>query len=157
MGTLFWTIAGLLLILSEFVVPQFVVFFFGLGALLNAVLVSVIPGLSQRIPLQLMIWAITSGVSLALLRRYAARWFRGEEISRHEDDDAGKTATVIEDITPTRPGRISFHGTTWTAKTYDDKIASGRTVTILKKEDLSYIVTAGDLLNEESETDKGDQ
>lgn len=149
MSSLLWAIVGLLLILAEFVVPQFVVFFFGLGALFNAVLVAVIPGLTGRLPLQLLIWGVTSGVSLIALRRYAARWFRGEEGNQSDDVDAGRTATVTERITPEQPGRIAFHGTTWTAVAFDETIEVGETVTILAKENLSYTVTAGDLLEEE--------
>ena len=63
----FWAILGLLLVLAEFVVPQFVVFFFGIGALLNALLVALFPGLSGRIPAQLLLWIVTSSVSLGLL------------------------------------------------------------------------------------------
>jgi membrane protein implicated in regulation of membrane protease activity len=147
-----WAVVGLLLILSEFVVPQFVVFFFGLGALLNALLVALIPGLETRIPLQIALWALTSGVSLAFLRRYAARWFRGEdrEPGAAGEDAAGKTGVVTERISPDHPGRIRFRGTTWQAKSFDETIAEGTTVTILQKESLAYIVTAGDLLEEDS-------
>lgn len=146
-----WAVIGLLLILSEFAVPQFVVFFFGLGALLNALLVVLIPGLEPRIPLQIVLWALTSGVSLAFLRRYAARWFRGDDIKPGTEgvDAAGETAVVTEEISPDHPGRIRFRGTTWQAKTFDETIAEGKTVTILQKESLAYIVTAGDLLKED--------
>jgi membrane protein implicated in regulation of membrane protease activity len=143
-------------VLSEFVVPQFVVFFFGLGALLNAVLTLIVPGLANRLPLQLLVWAATSGISLGLLRRYGAPWFRGE--TRHPGDDAsdgaGSTAEVVESITPERPGRIRFRGTTWQARTFDETIPAGATVTILQKESLTYIVTAGDLLGENSTGDE---
>ncbi|MEX2443391.1 MAG: NfeD family protein [Alkalispirochaeta sp.] len=147
-----WAVIGLVLILSEFAVPQFVVFFFGLGALLNALLVALIPGLQPRIPLQIALWAVTSGVSLAFLRRYAARWFRGDDLEpgAEGDDATGKTAVVTERIAPDHPGRIRFRGTTWQAKSFDETIVEGTTVTILQQESLAYIVTAGDLLEEDS-------
>lgn len=146
-----WAILGMLLVLSEFVVPQFVVFFFGLGALLNAVLLALLPGLADRVPAQLLIWAVTSGVSLGLLRRYLARWFRGENRAPGSriGDEAGTTAPVIEAIRPDQPGRIRLRGTSWEARTYDSEpIPEGAIVTILDKESLAYIVTAGDLLND---------
>lgn len=146
-----WAVLGLLLILSEFAVPQFVVFFFGLGALVNAALVALLPGLEARLPLQLLIWAGTSGVSLGLLRRYAARWFRGENRTPGAPDnsEAGKTAEVVDPIGPEADGRIRFRGTTWQARAYGETIPAGATVTILQKESLVYIVTAGDLLGED--------
>ena len=147
-----WAVIGLVLILSEFAVPQFVVFFFGLGALLNSLLVALIPGLQPRIPLQIALWAVTSGVSLAFLRRYAARWFRGDDLKpgTEGDDATGQTAIVTDPITPDHPGRIRFRGTTWEARSFDETIAEGTTVTILQQESLAYIVTAGDLLEEDS-------
>lgn len=141
----------MLLVLSEIVVPQFVVFFFGLGALLNALLVALIPGLSGRLPLQLLIWAVTSGISLAALRRYLAPWFRGEnrDPGAQIGDEAGTTASVIEEIRVDRPGRIRLRGTSWEARTWDaDPIPPGSVVTVLEKESLAYIVTAGDLLHD---------
>ncbi len=146
-----WAIAGLLLILSEFFIPQFVVFFFGAGALINAALLALIPSLADRIPLQFVIWAFTSSLSLALLRRYAAKWFRGKNTADGEDADAGKTAEVIETISPDAPGRIRYRGTTWKAISYDETISVGSTVTILKKENLSYLVASGDLLGDGSD------
>lgn len=150
MGASFWAVLGLLLVLSEFVVPQFVVFFFGLGALLTALLSLIVPGLAGRLPLQILLWAAASGVSLGLLRRYGAPWFRGETRRPGGDatDGAGTTAEVIEAIAPDAPGRIRFRGTTWRARAFDETIPVGATVTILQKESLTYIVTAGDLLGE---------
>ena len=151
-----WAVIGLLLILAEFAVPQFVVFFFGLGALLNALLTALIPGLSTRVPLQLLIWATGSGLSLALLRRYAARWFRGETRDPHATagEEAGRTAQVIEEISPDQPGRIRYRGTSWQAKAFDETIPVGATVTILEKDSLSYIVTAGSLLGSDTDNDR---
>lgn len=143
-----WAIAGLLMILAEFVVPQFVIFFFGLGALINATLLVVLPRFVSNIPLQLLIWALTSSISLFALRRYAAKWFRGSPATPDGDSDAGRTAEVVETITPETPGRIRFSGTTWKAISYDEEIPVGSTVTILKKENLSYLVTRGDLLGD---------
>ncbi len=143
-----WAILGLLLIVSEFVVPQFVVFFFGAGALLNSLLVAVIAPLRSHIPLQIALWLVTSGFSLAFLRRYASRWFRGE--SFHADNSAitGKTATVIETIGDETPGRVRFGGTTWQASSLEGPIRKGTTVTILQKDGLSLIVTAEELLSD---------
>ncbi len=149
-----WAVIGFVLVLAEFAVPQFVVFFFGLGALINALLVAVVPGLSGRFPLQLALWVATSTLSLALLRRWAARWFRGEKRDAIEEasHDAGEIATVVEKIAAGKPGRIRHKGTTWQAIAYDETIDVGDTVTILEKRNLTYVVTAGDLLHQRDET-----
>lgn len=136
------------MILAEFVVPQFVIFFFGIGALINALLMIALPRFASQIPLQILIWALTSSISLFALRRYAAGWFRGRSARPDEDADAGRTAEVVEAITPGAPGRIRYGGTTWKAISFDEEIPVGAIVTILKKENLSYLVTRGDLLGD---------
>lgn len=125
--------------------PELVVIFFGLGALLNAFLLAVIPGLRGNIPLQILLWAASSGLALALLRKYAARWFRGES-GETEPAGAGERVQVVEEITPERPGRIRYRGTTWQARAVRETIPAGSTVTILEKENLTYLVTGEDLL-----------
>lgn len=142
MATIIWATLGILLILSELVVPGFVVFFFGLGALLNALLVGIIPGLGTRIPLQLVLWAVSSGVSLALLRRYFAKAFRGSVLDSSRDEEfVGSTAEVSERISPEKPGRVRFEGTTWTAVTYDESIEPGERVDIIQKDGTKLVVT----------------
>lgn len=142
MATVIWAALGILMILSEFIVPGFVVFFFGLGALLNALLVGVIPGLASGIPLQLVLWAASSGVSLILLRRYFAKAFRGTVLDSSRDEEfVGRTAEVSEQISPENPGRIRFEGTTWTAVSYDETIEPGEQVDIIQKEGTKLVVT----------------
>ena len=148
MQTIFWAVVGGVLIAAECITPQFVLFFFGMGALINAVLVTLLSPLRAHVPLQLVLWIVTSSVSLAFLRRYAARWFRGErrDAAVEATKEAGEVATVVEEITPDRPGRIRYRGTTWRAECYEAPIAVGTTVTIIGKDSLTYTVTEGDLL-----------
>lgn len=149
-----WAVIGFVLVLAEFAVPQFVVFFFGVGALVNALLVATVPALAGRFPLQLVVWTATSTLSLGLLRRWAARWFRGEtrDLVEEASHDAGEVATVVERIAGGKPGRIRHKGTTWQAIAYDETIEEGEAVTILEKRNLTYVVTAGDLLRQLDET-----
>ena len=149
-----WAVIGFVLVLAEFAVPQFVVFFFGVGALVNALLVATVPALAGRFPLQLVLWTATSTLSLGLLRRWAARWFRGEtrDLVEEASHDAGEVATVVERIAGGKPGRIRHKGTTWQAIAYDETIEEGEAVTILEKRNLTYVVTAGDLLRQLDET-----
>ena len=138
-----WAILGILLIGSEFFIPGFVIFFFGLGAVLNALLTAIIPIIRNSIPLQMILWLATSSISLFGLRRYFAKAFRGRLITGIDDQSVvGSTAVVVEEIAPDRPGRIKFQGTTWTAKSYDEILPAGRTVEILQKDGLTFTVTS---------------
>lgn len=139
---LIWAIAGLALILAEFIVPEFVIFFFGLGALLNSLLIALIPPLAGSIPLQIVIWLGFSTLSLFGFRRYFSRWFKGRKFV--EDDQAelvGEMVEVLEEITPDKPGRIRFGGTSWTAITYDEIFKKGDRVAIIRREGMKYLVT----------------
>lgn len=136
-----WAIFGILLIASELFVPGFVIFFFGAGALVTALLTGLLPGLSGRIPLQLLLWLAASGASLLGLRRALARVFRGRKVSTDSEEHAGAEAVVIEDIGPERAGRVRFQGTSWAAESYGEVLKSGEKVQILKRENLTLIVT----------------
>ena len=142
-AVIFWAIAGILLIGSEMIIPGFTIFFFGLGALLTSALTAIIPGLENNIAIQVLIWAASSITSFAFLRKYLAKIFKGRLIDDHsgEDDDSGKLATVIRPISPEKPGRIRYHGTSWKAISYDQSFEPGEKVEILKQEGLSYIVS----------------
>ncbi len=54
----YWLIFGMLLILTEMLVPSFTIFWFGLAACLVAVLLLVIPAASLSV--QLFVWALGS-------------------------------------------------------------------------------------------------
>ncbi len=142
MAPLLWAILGLVLILSEFIVPEFVIFFFGLGALLNSLLTAIFPGLAASIPLQVITWLGLSAVSLFSLRKYLSKWFRGRKFE--EDDQAdwiGRAAKVTEEIAPDKPGRISLNGTTWVAESFDETFKPGERVEVIQREGTRFLVT----------------
>jgi inner membrane protein len=136
-----WAVVGLLFMGAEFFLPGFVIFFFGLGALITALLSTIVPGLRPNITLQILAWIASSGLSLYFLRRYFSKIFRGNPAPPDASENAGKTAAVVEAITPEHPGRIRFQGTTWIAISYDESFSPGETVEILKEENLTFVVT----------------
>ncbi len=139
---LLWLLAGVLLIGLELLTPGFVVIFFGIGALLTGLLSLLIPGLSSSVLLQFLIWGGSSLLSLFALRRFFKRTFRGKEIEDNgQDEFVGQTAQVTEAITQKKPGRVSFQGTTWKAITYDSDLTAGDSVEIMKKDNLTLIVS----------------
>ncbi len=154
---LFWILLGLILIGSEFLIPGFVIFFFGAGAILTGALTAILPVIRESLPLQILIWAGSSGLSLALLRKYFAPIFRGSLLSRSEDRTAiGDKAHVLERIGPDQPGRIQYHGTSWPAVTYDDEpLEKDQSVEIMRKEGMNFVVTRSimeDVFGEDSES-----
>ena len=56
----YWLVFGMILIIAEIFIPSFTIFWFGLGAILVAVVLLVLPDLAMS--WQLFIWAIASCV-----------------------------------------------------------------------------------------------
>ena len=140
-----WAIVGLVLILAEFVIPGLILFFFGLGALLVALLCLFV---KLTLTWQLLFFGISSVVFLLLLRRTLARIFMGKSGQGHSAVDraseiSGQSAVVKTTIDPRRGGKVEFHGTNWTAEAQVE-IAEGAVVRIVRQEGLKLIVEPAD-------------
>ena len=136
---LFWFFAGLGLFLLELIVPGFIIFFFGLGAWITA-LVCLIgdPGIN----LQIIIFAVTSILLLIALRRIMQKkifYSRGTQSEDVEDEFTGKEALAKNDFGGIKNGKVEFKGTTWTAESNSD-IKEGQRVIIVKKDSFKLIV-----------------
>jgi len=136
---IFWFILGLGLFLLELVIPGFFIFFFGLGAWVTA-LVCLIgnPGTN----LQILIFAVTSVISLILLRRIIQKKFfysKGTQSEDVEDEFTGKEAIATTDFGGIKNGKVEFKGTTWTAESAAE-IKEGQRVNIIEKESFKLIV-----------------
>ena len=139
--TFLWALLGLLLIGTEFILPGFIVFFFGAGALVTALLSLLFPGIDSRFVLQAIIWIAASGLSLVSLRKYVSKTFKGSLFPGRQENEIGKTAVVIERITPDAPGRIKFQGTSWKAISYTETMEAGEEVSIIEQDNLTFSVT----------------
>jgi membrane protein implicated in regulation of membrane protease activity len=136
---LFWFIIGLGLFLLELVIPGFFIFFFGLGAWVAA-LVCLIwePGIN----LQIVIFAVTSVLSLIALRKIIQKKFfysKGNLSEEVEDEFTGKEALATTEIGPDKKGKVEFKGTTWKGESKSE-IKEGQTVIIIEKENFTLIV-----------------
>jgi membrane protein implicated in regulation of membrane protease activity len=135
-----WFLIGLVLLVLELVLPGLIIMFFGLGAWITSLCIILFhPGIN----LQLIIFIVTSILSLVLLRRYIKTKFFDEDRAKSsalDDDFIGKTAIADEFLKPGIAGRISFKGTTWNAIS-DVEIEAGEQVKILDKESITLYVT----------------
>jgi membrane protein implicated in regulation of membrane protease activity len=136
---LFWFLLGLVFFLLELMIPGFVIIFFGLGAWLTSLICLIAnPGLD----LQIIIFSITSILSLLLLRKMVTKKFfkeGGEAPETLGDEFISKEAVALEDIASGTRGRVEFKGTPWTA-TPDEDIKKGQIVRIIAKESINLIV-----------------
>lgn len=140
---LIWFLVGLALLLMEFAIPGLIVFFFGVGAWIVAVVC-----LFTEISLnwQLGIFIGSSVLSLVLLRSWVKGIFLGHVTSKQDlteelQDFIGERAVVKAAITPKRPGKVELHGTNWEAEA-DVEIPEGTDVEIVGKDNLTLKVKA---------------
>jgi inner membrane protein len=134
-----WFIIGLAFFLLELVLPGFVIFFFGVGAWITA-LICLLWHPSTN--LQIIVFAITSVLSLLALRKIIQRKFfysKEDRSSAVEDEFTGKEAVATTDFGSDNKGKVEFKGTTWNAES-KSAIIKGQTVIIIEKESFKLIV-----------------
>ena len=101
-----WAILGVVLVIAELMVPAFVLVWCGLGALVVAALVAVLPDASFIT--QLLVW-IVSSVALVLL------WFKVFKPHQHKTLDGrssaqaiGEIGLLVSDIEPFTKAKVRF-------------------------------------------------
>jgi len=136
---LIWFIIGLVLFLLELVIPGFVIFFFGVGAWITALLCLIAhPGIN----IQIVVFAVTSVLSLLALRKMIQKrfFYNKPGLSESvEDEFTGKEALALMDFEPGKNGKVDFKGTTWKAES-KSTINEGEIVIIKGKENFKLIV-----------------
>ena len=131
-----WAVTGIGLILAELAVPAFVLVWFGLGALVVALLVAVGPDLG--ITGQLALWL---AISLALV----ALWFRIFKPGMHKTrvgmadaDVIGEIGLLAHDVAPFAKGEVRFQKPVLGSESWpciaDENIKAGARVKVLSVE-----------------------
>ena len=133
-----WFIIGFILFLLEFVVPGLILFFFAIGAWIVALLTLFF---DLSINFQLIIFVVSSVLTILLLRKWVKKLVYGKNPSREllEDEFLGKIAHAVTSISPGKKGTVNFKGTSWPAIS-EDYIESGENVIIVGNESIVLIV-----------------
>ena len=135
-----WFFIGLLLFLLEFALPGFILFFFGAGAWIVAI-VALFTDISLNT--QLIIFLGSSLLNVLLFRN----WIRtklgmGKKSPQAlEDEFIGQSAKAETSIAPGMNGKVSFRGTSWEAAS-NDTIAAGENVIITGNKSILLIVSS---------------
>ena len=136
-----WFVVGIIMLLMEFALPGLVIIFFGLGALVVAIVCMMV---DLSLAMQLGLWIVSSVVFILVLRRWLKSRFFGSDASDMADagvldEFTGKHAIVTHAIQPGIPGKVEFKGTGWKADA-DEELAEGDHVIIVSKENISLKV-----------------
>lgn len=141
-GYAFWLILGLLLMISEFVVPGLIALFFGIGALLVGVLTFF--GVVSDPAWQLLLFSLISLVALFGLRRHFRRWMMGSVSDRSQgemaDSQFGARVTVLHEF-QSGAGEVQFRGAKWDAES-EDVLPQGATAWIIGNRGSILLVSA---------------
>ena len=136
-----WFIAGLVLVLLEFAAPGIVIIFFGVGAWIVSLLLWL--GLIESLPVQCVVFALSSLLLLFVLRRYLTSWFVGGILNQGCDVDeefVGKKVQVVKAIGGGEDaGKVELKGAEWSAYC-KLPMAVGSHVVIVKREGIHFIV-----------------
>jgi inner membrane protein len=138
---LIWFILGAVLCLVELALPGLIIFFFGLGAMLTAVLVWIIP---LPISFQLFAFLVFSLSLLLLLRKRFSGIFIGRNKTFGTSDEylegyVGMNTVVTQEIKPGIAGKVEFRGSSWLAVS-DQAISVGDNVEITGRENITLKV-----------------
>lgn len=136
---LFWFFIGLGLLLAELIIPGFFIFFFGLGAWITALVCLI---WEPSVNVQIVIFGVTSVLSLAALRRMIQKKFfyhDSKDSDDVEDEFTGKEAVAASDFGPDNTGKVQFKGTIWSSES-KSRIKEGQRVIILEKDNFKLIV-----------------
>ncbi len=133
-----WVLIGFAFFLLEFVIPGFILFFFGVGAWIVALL-SFFFDIDLNI--QIFLFIASSGLSVVFFRK----WVRAKLGSYAEvpmvleDEFIGKRAVAETSFGMGKHGKVTFKGTSWDAET-EDEIAAGEDVVITATRSIVLIV-----------------
>ncbi len=131
-----WAIVGILLVVSELLVPAFFVIWFGLGGLIVAILLVLLPEISFTA--QLLVWMAAS-IGLVVL------WFKVFQPHQHKikagrssAEAVGEVGLLINDIKPFGKAKVRFQtpliGSDVWECVADEKIEAGSRVKVVSVE-----------------------
>ena len=135
---LIWFCIGFAFFVLEFLIPGFILFFFGIGAWIVAIV-----SLFIDIPIntQIIVFISASLVSVVLFRSWLKKKLGtiGVNSKQLEDEFIGKIGKAETQIVPGSNGKIDFKGTIWDASS-DDMISAGEHVIITETRSILLIV-----------------
>lgn len=133
-----WVILAVVLGVAEIFTVTASLGLLGAAALLAAATAAI----GLPVPLQLLVFALSSAAGLIVVRPIAMRHLRQPQLQRFGVEAlVGKPAYVVREVTG-RDGRIRIGGEEWSARAYDESlvIPIGTTVDVMEIEGATAVV-----------------
>ncbi len=135
-----WIALAVLCFLLEFVIPGAVLSFIGIGAALVAL--GLYLGWIEGWVHAFTAFFVISIFLVSVIRSLFLKMFPGDSSIAIVDEDQqaiGALVEVIQDITPSKPGRVRFRQSTWEAAS-DESIQKGEKALIVSRSGQRWIV-----------------
>lgn len=139
---LYWSAAGVLLMLAELIIPGGIVVFLGTACLIvaAALWLGLISGIAQAFTL----WFIASIVLLLVFRQLTQKLVGGDSHVDNTDEELdiyNQIAEVKQTIGPGETlGRVTFQGTDWPALGDGSEITVGSQVRVVCRDNIALVV-----------------
>lgn len=101
-----WAVFGIALMMVELAVPTFLPFWFGLGALLVALLLLVSPG--TDLTAQILVWTLASVVMVFLWFKIFRPGMHKTRVGMSSANVLGEVGMLIKDVAPFQKGQVRF-------------------------------------------------
>ena len=126
---LYWLWLGLtvIFVVAELATTALVSIWFVVGSV-AALLASFV---TDSFTIQALVFAVVSAVALVATKPLVARLRTRKAAPTGADRNVGRTATVLEAVTPAQPGRVRLDGVDWNA-TGSQPLAPGQLCTVLQ-------------------------
>lgn len=137
-----WIIAGIVMVVLEFLIPGGIISFVGLSAIIVGV--GIYFKIIDSVASAFITWFITSLILLLTLRSVFMKYFEGDSVVQDVDEDKdsiGAIVEVIEEVEPYKEGRVRYRETTWIARS-DEHFDIGAKARIINREGNIYIIKA---------------
>ena len=134
----FWIILAGIFFVIEMATIGFLVFWFGVGALI-AMVVSLF---TSNIAIQTAVFVFSSTLLLFFTRPFVNKFSKEETVQTNAYSIIGKRGIVVKDIDPiSGKGQVKIGTEIWSAKSFDDrKIEKGLEVEILEIDGVKAVV-----------------
>lgn len=143
-------IGGILLMLSETLIPSGVALLLGFSGLAVGVLRFF--GLLEEPSSAIFTWLLASTALTILIRPFIKKYFPADYSFKYADEDyeaMDQIVDVVEPISDTdNNGRIRFQGISWQARTIEGEIPAGQQVRIKYRDNTTWIVEPVDYVND---------
>lgn len=136
-----WLLLAIVCFILEIFIPSFVVFNFGIGALLA----TLAAGINFSLEWQIVFFSVGTLTSFFLIRPVMIKWFykKSHAVKTNTEAMQGRIGVVSETIDNlNNRGRVQLDGDDWKARSVNNEIiTNGTSVEIVKTESILIIVT----------------